>query len=61
MEKSGQNIRSCCASLDFLLSHVKSIEELDQVGTAIRDYEREYGVVFGDYRKEVEEMRRGFY
>ncbi len=52
-----QNARTCCASLNILLGHVKSVEQLHDVESAIRDYEHELGRKLPGYRERVREMR----
>jgi hypothetical protein len=46
-------------TLDILLAHVKSVEDLEMIDCAIEDYQNCFGYNLDEYKKKVEDLRNG--
>lgn len=48
-------------TLELLFSNVKSIENLDLIDNAIKDYEEEFGHDLSEYQARIRELREGYW
>ncbi len=59
-EKESKNNSCCKKALEILIRNTKSIENLDLTERTIEDYETEFGYDLTEYKKRIDEMRRGY-
>jgi len=48
-------------ALELLLSNVKSVEHLDLIDDAIKDYKEEFGHDLSEYQAITKELREGYW
>jgi len=59
-EKESENNFCCRRALGILIRNTKSIENLNLTERTIEDYETEFGYDLTEYKKRIDEMRRGY-
>jgi hypothetical protein len=60
MEKKKQNQKIAKRTLELLLRNVKSIEHVNEIDEAIKDYEFE-GCDLSEYHEKTKELREGYW
>lgn len=48
-------------TLELLFSNVKSIEHLDLIDGAIKDYKEEFGCNLDEYQTRIKELKEGYW